>query len=32
MTGWTQINGLRGVTDLAERIRRDIYYIENWPL
>ena len=32
MTGWAQINGLRGETDLAERIRYDIYYIENWSL
>ncbi|MCF3648745.1 sugar transferase [Synoicihabitans lomoniglobus] len=30
MTGWAQINGLRGATDLEERIRYDIYYIENW--
>jgi len=32
MTGWAQINGLRGDTDLAERIRYDIFYIENWSL
>ena len=32
MTGWAQINGLRGGTDLAERIRYDIFYIENWSL
>jgi len=32
MTGWAQVNGLRGETDLAERIRYDIYYIENWSL
>jgi exopolysaccharide biosynthesis polyprenyl glycosylphosphotransferase len=32
MTGWAQVNGLRGSTDLAERIRYDIYYIENWSL
>lgn len=30
MTGWAQINGLRGDTDLARRIQHDIYYIENW--
>lgn len=30
MTGWAQINGLRGETDLARRIQHDIYYIENW--
>src|SRR5258706_8187454 len=32
MTGWAQINGLRGNTSLEERIRYDIYYIENWSL
>ncbi|MES1168854.1 MAG: sugar transferase, partial [Oleiharenicola lentus] len=32
MTGWAQVNGLRGGTDLAERIRYDIFYIENWSL
>ena len=30
MTGWTQVNGLRGDTDLAARVQHDIYYIENW--
>jgi len=30
MTGWAQINGLRGETDLAARVQHDIYYIENW--
>lgn len=32
LTGWAQINGLRGDTDIAERIRYDIWYIENWTL
>jgi exopolysaccharide biosynthesis polyprenyl glycosylphosphotransferase len=32
MTGWAQINGLRGDTDLAARVQHDIYYIENWSL
>ncbi len=32
MTGWAQVNGLRGNTSLADRIRFDIYYIENWSL
>lgn len=32
MTGWAQINGLRGNTSLEERIKYDIYYIENWSL
>ncbi|MFA6963005.1 MAG: sugar transferase [Opitutaceae bacterium] len=30
MTGWAQINGLRGGHDLARRIQHDIFYIENW--
>jgi exopolysaccharide biosynthesis polyprenyl glycosylphosphotransferase len=30
MTGWAQINGFRGDTDLTERIRCDLFYIENW--
>ena len=30
LTGWAQVNGLRGNTDLSERIRYDVYYIENW--
>jgi exopolysaccharide biosynthesis polyprenyl glycosylphosphotransferase len=30
LTGWAQINGLRGDTDLMERIQYDIFYIENW--
>jgi lipopolysaccharide/colanic/teichoic acid biosynthesis glycosyltransferase len=30
MTGWAQVNGLRGDTDLTERIRYDLYYIEKW--
>lgn len=30
MTGWAQINGLRGGNDLDRRIQHDIYYIENW--
>ena len=32
LTGWAQINGLRGNTDIAERIRYDIWYIENWTV
>ena len=32
ITGWAQVNGLRGDTDLAERVRYDLYYIENWSL
>ncbi len=30
MTGWAQVNGLRGGTALEQRIQHDIYYIENW--
>lgn len=30
MTGWAQVNGLRGNTSLQERIKYDLYYIENW--
>jgi exopolysaccharide biosynthesis polyprenyl glycosylphosphotransferase len=32
ITGWAQVNGLRGDTDLTERLKADIYYIENWNL
>jgi exopolysaccharide biosynthesis polyprenyl glycosylphosphotransferase len=32
MTGWAQVNGLRGNTSLEERIKYDLYYIENWSL
>jgi len=32
MSGWAQINGLRGDTDLEERLRYDFYYVENWSL
>lgn len=30
MTGWAQVNGLRGDTSIEERIKYDLYYIENW--
>lgn len=32
ITGWAQIHGLRGDTDLTKRIEYDLYYIENWSL
>ncbi len=32
LTGWAQANGLRGDTSLKERIKYDLYYIENWTL
>ncbi|MHA6483042.1 undecaprenyl-phosphate glucose phosphotransferase [Paenibacillus sp. strain BS8-2] len=30
ITGWAQANGLRGDTSIQERIRHDLFYIENW--
>jgi Undecaprenyl-phosphate glucose phosphotransferase len=30
ITGWAQTNGLRGDTSIEERIRYDLFYIENW--
>ena len=32
ITGWAQIHGWRGDTDLHARIEHDLYYIENWSL
>jgi exopolysaccharide biosynthesis polyprenyl glycosylphosphotransferase len=32
MTGWAQVNGLRGDTSIIERTKYDLYYIENWSL
>jgi exopolysaccharide biosynthesis polyprenyl glycosylphosphotransferase len=32
LTGWAQVNGLRGKTPLADRIEWDNHYIENWSL
>lgn len=36
ITGWAQVNGLRGETDTIEKMQRrveyDLYYIENWSL
>jgi exopolysaccharide biosynthesis polyprenyl glycosylphosphotransferase len=32
MTGWAQVNGLRGNTSLKDRIQHDLYYLENWSL
>jgi len=32
ITGWAQVNGLRGNTPLEERIKYDLYYLENWSL
>ena len=30
ITGWAQVCGYRGDTSIEERIKHDIYYIENW--
>ncbi len=32
LTGWAQINGLRGDTSIWERTKYDLWYIENWSL
>jgi Undecaprenyl-phosphate glucose phosphotransferase len=36
ITGWAQVNGLRGETDTLEKMQRrveyDLYYIDNWSL
>jgi exopolysaccharide biosynthesis polyprenyl glycosylphosphotransferase len=36
ITGWAQVNGLRGATDTDDKMRRrveyDLYYIDNWSL
>ncbi len=32
MTGWAQVNGLRGDTSIVERTKYDLWYIENWSI
>jgi len=32
ITGWAQVNGLRGDTSIAERLEYDIQYMQNWNL
>jgi putative colanic acid biosynthesis UDP-glucose lipid carrier transferase len=32
ITGWAQINGWRGDTDLKRRVECDLYYIDNWSI
>jgi Undecaprenyl-phosphate glucose phosphotransferase len=32
ITGWAQINGYRGDTDIKKRIEYDLHYIQNWSL
>ena len=32
ITGWAQINGFRGDTDVARRIELDLWYIDHWSI
>jgi len=32
VTGWAQVNGYRGQTDLTKRIELDLWYLEHWSL
>ena len=32
MTGWAQVNGLRGQTSIEERTKYDVFYVEHWSL
>ncbi len=32
ITGWAQVNDLRGDTSIKARVEYDVYYIENWSL
>ena len=32
MTGWAQVNGLRGDTSITLRTEFDRHYVENWSL
>ena len=32
ITGWAQVNGWRGNTDLHQRIEHDLFYIDNWSV
>jgi len=32
MTGWAQVNGMRGQSPIEERTKLDLFYIENWSL
>jgi Undecaprenyl-phosphate glucose phosphotransferase len=32
MTGWAQVNGLRGNTSIEKRVEYDLYYIEHWSI
>lgn len=32
MTGWAQVNGLRGDTSIPQRVEHDLWYIDHWSL
>jgi lipopolysaccharide/colanic/teichoic acid biosynthesis glycosyltransferase len=32
ITGWAQVNGLRGDTSIKARVEHDVYYIEHWSV
>ena len=32
ITGWAQVNGLRGDTPLEQRIEYDLHYVQHWSL
>jgi exopolysaccharide biosynthesis polyprenyl glycosylphosphotransferase len=32
MTGWAQVNGLRGQSSVVERTEYDLFYVETWSL
>ena len=32
ITGWAQVNDLRGDTSIRKRVEFDVYYIEHWTL
>lgn len=32
MTGWAQVNGLRGNTSLRKRLQYDLFYVRNWSI
>jgi Undecaprenyl-phosphate glucose phosphotransferase len=32
MTGWAQVNGLRGQSSLRKRLQYDLFYVKNWSI
>jgi len=32
ITGWAQVNGLRGDTSIPDRIQYDLYYLRHWSI